>query len=40
MNIKPIKTKEDYQQALKEIDALMDAKLDTVRGDKLRYYPL
>jgi HTH-type transcriptional regulator/antitoxin HigA len=35
MTIKPIKTERDYQQALKEIDRLMDAKLGTREGDRL-----
>ncbi len=52
MDIKPIKTKTDYQAALKEIQTLMDAKPRTPRGDRLdvlvtlveayeaRHYPL
>ena len=52
MEIKPIKTKKDYKNALKEIDSLWDAKLNTPRGDKLdilitlveawenKYYPI
>ena len=35
MDIKPIKTEADYDAALREIDRLMDAELDTARGDKL-----
>lgn len=35
MNVKPIKTDNDYKQALKEIDKLMNAKLNTLEGDKL-----
>jgi HTH-type transcriptional regulator/antitoxin HigA len=35
MNIKPIRTKKDYQNALKRIDNLMDAELDTPEGDEL-----
>ncbi len=35
MNIKPIKTDKDYRMALKEIDGLMMAELDTDDGDKL-----
>jgi HTH-type transcriptional regulator/antitoxin HigA len=35
MDIKPIKTKADYQAALKEIETLMDAKPRTPRGDRL-----
>jgi HTH-type transcriptional regulator / antitoxin HigA len=52
MDIKPVKTKTDYQAALKEIGTLMDAKPRTSRGDRLdvlvtlveayeaRHYPL
>lgn len=35
MNIKPVKTKADYQAALKEIETLMDAKTRTPKGDRL-----
>jgi HTH-type transcriptional regulator / antitoxin HigA len=35
MNIKPIKTKADYQAVLKEIETLMDAKSRTPKGDRL-----
>ncbi len=35
MNIKPIKTKKDYEEALKQIDTLWEAKPNTTRGDKL-----
>jgi HTH-type transcriptional regulator / antitoxin HigA len=35
MYIKPIKTKEDYQTALKKIESLFDAKPDTPEGDHL-----
>ncbi len=35
MNIKPIKTEEDYEAALARIMALMDAKPDTPEGDEL-----
>ena len=34
-NIKPIKTKKDYRDALKEIEHLFDAKPNTPDGDKL-----
>ncbi len=34
MDIKPIKTEADYEAALKDIDRLMDAKLDTPEGDQ------
>ena len=35
MDIKPIKTKADYEAVLKEIDRLMDSKPDTPEGDSL-----
>ena len=35
MDIKPIKTERDYRKVLKEIDSLMNARLDTPEGDKL-----
>jgi len=35
MNIKPIKTETDYNEALKLIDSLFDAKPNTPNGDKL-----
>lgn len=35
MNVKPIKTKKDYRAALKEIESLMNAKMDTPEGDRL-----
>lgn len=35
MTIKPIKTKKDYQAALKKIEKLFDAKPDTPDGDLL-----
>jgi HTH-type transcriptional regulator/antitoxin HigA len=35
MNIKPIKTKKDYEAALKKIENLFDAKPDTADGDLL-----
>ena len=35
MEIKPIKTDEDYQAALKEVEALMMAEPGTVEGDRL-----
>lgn len=35
MEIIPIKTKRDYEQALKEIEGLMAAKPDTPEGDRL-----
>lgn len=35
MNIKPIKTKKDYAEALKKIERLFDAKPNTADGDLL-----
>lgn len=35
MNIKPIKTKEDYRAALKEIEGLMVAQPNTPQGERL-----
>lgn len=35
MNIKPIKTDADYQEALQEIETLMMAEADTPEGEKL-----
>ena len=35
MNIKPIKTEEDYDAALARVMALMDAKADSPEGDEL-----
>ena len=35
MDIRPIKTKANYQAALKKIEALMDAKPRTPKGDQL-----
>lgn len=35
MNIKPIKTKKDYQAALSRIDVIFDAKPGTPEGDEL-----
>ena len=35
MNIKPIKTKADYRAALKDVEALMGAKANTVDGERL-----
>ena len=35
MDIKPIKTESDYNEALAEIEQLMGAKLNTSEGDKL-----
>ena len=35
MDIRPIKTEQDYQDALQEVDKLIDAKSNTPDGDKL-----
>ena len=35
MKIKPIRNNRDYREALKEIDRLMDARLNTPEGDLL-----
>jgi len=35
MDIRPIKTEEDYQAALREIDRLLDAQPETPEGDRL-----
>lgn len=35
MEIKPIRSKADYRAALKHIESLMDAKANTVAGDRL-----
>lgn len=35
MDIKPIQSEEDYNQALERIDHLMDAQSGTPRGDEL-----
>ncbi len=35
MEIKPIRTEADYEAALKEIEALFDAKANTPEGDRL-----
>jgi HTH-type transcriptional regulator/antitoxin HigA len=35
MDIRPIKTKEDYERALKRIESLMDASPETPDGDEL-----
>src|SRR4029079_17016011 len=35
MDITPIKSKRDYQRALKQIERLMDAKRNTPHGDRL-----
>ncbi len=35
MNLKPVKTKKDYQQALDRLELIFDAKKGTVEGDEL-----
>lgn len=35
MNIKPIKTEIDYEEALQTVESLMNAKIGTPEGDKL-----
>ena len=35
MNIKPIKTKKDYEQALARLEVIFDAKKGTSQGDEL-----
>src|SRR5439155_18104565 len=35
MEIKPIKSDRDYRRALREIEELMDARLNTSQGDRL-----
>ena len=35
MNLKPIKTKKDYQQALVRLEVIFDAKKETKEGDEL-----
>lgn len=35
MNIKPIKTEQDYQQALARLELIFDAKKDSPEGDEL-----
>jgi HTH-type transcriptional regulator/antitoxin HigA len=40
MNIKPIKTKKDYEQALSRLDVIFDAKLGSAEGDELEILAL
>ena len=35
MNLKPIKTKKDYQEALERLEIIFDAKKETPEGDEL-----
>lgn len=34
MNLKPIKTENDYQDALKRLEAIFDAPVDSIEGDE------
>jgi HTH-type transcriptional regulator/antitoxin HigA len=36
MTIKPIKTEKDYQDCLKRLDVILDAKKGTFEGDELQ----
>ncbi len=40
MNIKPIKTKKDYEQAMLRLEKLFDAKKETPKGDELEVLSL
>jgi HTH-type transcriptional regulator/antitoxin HigA len=40
MNIKPIRTEKDYEEALAQIDAIFDAKPGTPEGDRLEMLTL
>jgi len=40
MNIKPIKTKRDYEQAMLRLETLFDAKKGTPKGDELEILSL
>ena len=40
MNIKPIKTKKDYEQALERLEIIFDAKKGTPKGDELEIWGL
>ncbi|MBX3240708.1 MAG: hypothetical protein KIT80_00270 [Chitinophagaceae bacterium] len=40
MNIKPIKTKKDYEQAMLRLENIFDAKKGTPRGDELEILSL
>ena len=40
MNIKPIKTKKDYEQAMERLELLFDAKKGTAKGDELEILSL
>ncbi|MFT4093355.1 MAG: transcriptional regulator [Niabella sp.] len=40
MNIKPIKTKKDYEQAMLQLENIFDAKKGTAKGDELEILSL
>lgn len=40
MNIKPIRTKKDYEQAMLQLESLFDAKKGTPKGDELEILSL
>ncbi|TAD94232.1 MAG: helix-turn-helix domain-containing protein [Bacteroidetes bacterium] len=40
MNIKPIKTKKDYELAMTRLETLFDAKKETAKGDELEVLSL
>lgn len=40
MNLKPIKTEQEYQDALQRVDEIFDAKADTPEGDELEVLTL
>ncbi|MGN6437808.1 MAG: helix-turn-helix domain-containing protein [Agriterribacter sp.] len=40
MNIKPVKTKKDYEQAMKRLETVFDAKQGTPEGDELEVLSL
>lgn len=40
MNIRPIKTKKDYEQAMSRLEFLFDAKKETAKGDELEILSL
>ena len=40
MNIKPIKTKKDYEQAMLRLESIFDAKKGTPKGDELEILSL
>lgn len=40
MEIKPVKTKKDYEQAMKRLESIFDAKAGTPQGDELEILSL